>query len=126
MWLIMSAMPGAMVAFFFTVEMPMGLKFHLYKMPTWLLSTIINIAIVTPLAGFMIGPLAVFVGEFIVWPALHWDSKKVNRIVGTILANGDKVGLFESKETIMEKYYKYNPKSKLNIRVAWPKMLTKK
>jgi hypothetical protein len=74
----MAALPGMAIAFIFVFEVPMTIKHWIYKAPVWIISTAINILIVTPMASWMIGPLAVFVGEFILFPTMALDKKIVN------------------------------------------------
>jgi hypothetical protein len=77
----MAALPGMAIAFIFVFEVPMTIKYWIYKVPVWIVSTTINILIVTPMAAWMIGPLAVFVGEFILFPVMTMDKKIVNNRV---------------------------------------------
>ena len=85
--IIMSFAPAMAVMFIFTRELPFMFKYWCYKLPNWLLSLLISMSIIGPLAGWMIGPLAFFLGEFIVFPWLVIDKRitlnKVDMLIRT-------------------------------------------
>ncbi len=88
-YVFMAALPAAAVAFLITVELPIEIKAWIYKVPTFLLSTIVNVVVLTPLYGLMVGGLAVFVGEFVLWPVLAIDSKIIKEKVRLLKATGN-------------------------------------
>lgn len=73
--IITALAPAFAIMFIFTRELPLMFKYMCYKLPNWLLSVIISISIIGPLAGWVIGPLALFLGEFVVYPWLVIDKK---------------------------------------------------
>jgi len=79
--IFMAAIPGLAVAFMFVFEVPITIKNWIYKLPVWAVSTAISILIVTPMAAWMIGPLAMFVAEFILFPTMVIDKKIVTKRV---------------------------------------------
>ena len=86
--IITALAPAFAIMFIFTKELPILFKYFCYKLPNWLLSIIISISIVGPLASWMIGPLALFLGEFIVYPWLVID-KKITKGQVTMLKDAD-------------------------------------
>lgn len=87
-YVFMAALPAAAVAFLITVELPLIIKYWIYKIPTFLLSTIVNVLVLTPLYGLLVGGLAVFVGEFVLWPILAIDSKITREKIKFLKASG--------------------------------------
>jgi len=81
-------LPAAAVAFFITVELPIVIKYWIYRIPVFLTSTIINVLVLMPLYGLMVGGLAVFVGEFVLWPALAIDKERAMKKVEILKAAG--------------------------------------
>lgn len=69
------------IAFLIVFEMPITIKYIMYKFPVWLTSTILNFIVFAMLGGWLIGPLGMFAGEFIMFPALAWDKYRTRKKV---------------------------------------------
>jgi hypothetical protein len=79
--IITALAPAFAIMFIFTRELPFMFKVLCYMLPNWLLSLLISLVIITPLAGWMVGPLAFFLGEFVVYPWLVIDKRStLNKI----------------------------------------------
>jgi len=74
--LFVAAVPSMSIAFLIVFEMPIGIKNVMYKLPVWITSTVLNFFVFAMLGGWLIGPLGMFVGEFIMFPTLAWDKHR--------------------------------------------------
>lgn len=106
--MLMMVMLDAIIILFvtFTVmhKLPIHFKVLIYKMPTWLLSIILDIILLLPAGGFAFGAIAALVAEPIIYPMLVWDKKHTLKYVAWSINNFGKILEHDKlKEAIKDK-----------------------
>lgn len=90
----------------FTVmhKLPIHFKVLIYKMPTWLLSIILDFILLMPAGGFAFGAVAALVAEPIIYPMLVWDKNRTMKYVAWSIDNFGKILEHDKlKEALKEK-----------------------
>ena len=77
----------------FTVmhKLPVHFKVVIYRIPTWLLSMILDVLLLLPAGGFAFGAVATLVAEPIIYPMLVWDKKRTFKYVEKSIAEFGKI-----------------------------------
>jgi hypothetical protein len=61
--IITALAPAFAIMFIFTEKLPFMFKVLCYMLPNWLLSLLISLVIITPHAGWMVGPSGILPGR---------------------------------------------------------------
>lgn len=81
MMVVLDAIIIIFVTFTVMHKLPIHFKILIYKLPTWLLSIILDIILLLPAGGFAFGAVAALVAEPIIYPMLVWDKKSTLKYV---------------------------------------------
>lgn len=121
--LFVASVPSLAIAFLVVFEVPITIKHVIYKLPVWFTSTVLNFIVFAFLGGWLIGPLGMFVGEFIMFPALAIDKRRTNKKVEILKAAGMyPVGLNKNVNKLMHEAKKAKRKKPNMIAKLWKKI----